>query len=78
MKFASIDTEVAKVRQHLQKQKQKQDQNTKAIFDRLAFDIKNKATDTESNFRPRAQGLWVELIGKEVQKHAGAFTSPAG
>ena len=63
-----MDREVAEVRQVLQQQ----EQNSKAIFDQLGFDIKSKVTDTESNFDLLNQGRWVDFIGEEMEKHAGA------
>lgn len=73
-KFAAMDREVAGVRQCMQQQ----EQNCKVLFDQLAFDIKGKVIDIEPNFGRLHQGRWVEPIGKEVEKHAGAFTLLAG
>lgn len=46
-----------------------------ARVDQLATDIRTKVADIESSF---AQGRWVELIGKQVEKHVGAFSLLAG
>jgi hypothetical protein len=70
-KFASLDQEVDVLRQALQQH----DAGNRAVVDQLAADIRTKVADIEASF---AQGRWVDLIGKEVEKHAGAFTLLAG
>ena len=70
-KFAALDRDVGELRQFLQQQ----DQGNMVLVDQLATDIKAKVADIESSF---AQGSWVELIGKEVEKHAGALVLLAG
>ena len=73
-KFVSIDVEMADLRRYLN-QKEQKDQETS---DRLAFEIKNKVSDIEANFGRMQNPQWVELVGKEVEKHAGAFALLAG
>ena len=70
-KFAALDREVDELRQALQQQ----DAGSRVVVDRLAADIRTKVADIEASF---AQGRWVELIGQEVEKHAGAFALLAG
>ena len=70
-KFASLDHEVSELRRALQQH----DAGSRVVVDQLAADIRAKVSDIEASF---AQGRWVELIGKEVEKHAGAFTLLAG
>ena len=73
-KFVSVDVEMADLRRYLN-QKEQKDQETS---DQLAFEIKNKVSDIEANFGRMHNPQWVELVGKEVEKHAGAFTLLAG
>ena len=70
-KFAALDREVNELRQALLHQ----DAGSKVVVDQLAADIRIKNADIEASF---AQGRWGELIGQEVQKHAGAFALLAG
>ena len=70
MKFGALDAEMAEVCRYLQNEKNE----NQGTFNKPAFDIKNKVTNIESNFGRLDQGHWVELITKEVVKHAGAFS----
>ena len=71
LKFSALDRDVGELRQAFQQG----DIGSRVVVDQLATDIRTKVAEIEASF---AQGRWVELIGREVDKHAGAFTLLAG